>query len=300
MLLEVADSSITYRSRYFTVLQAAPVVDLLMNDEANPRSLAFQLKDLARHCAALSAMPSGADWPVLKQRQMEAAAARLLNADVELLCEARTGSNRTRLDGLLEDLGAALPAFSRSHRQHLFQPRGNGAGDVIYRVRHQTIYDYVQPVSVSHHVVRLTPRDLRGQQTPLSSELSVWPVPPFHATTHTDFFGNTVTSFTLPESHTRMSVEASSELEVQAVALPVFSESPAWETVRDTVSKDQSAGGVGRLPVRLRFASASRPSQSWPTMPAIPFLPGARSSRRSSTSLPASIRISVLTPRRPR
>ena len=87
MLLEVADSSITYRSRYFTVLQAAPVVDLLMNDEANPRSLAFQLKDLARHCASLSGMPSGSGWPVLKQRQMEAAAARLLHADVELLCE---------------------------------------------------------------------------------------------------------------------------------------------------------------------------------------------------------------------
>jgi uncharacterized alpha-E superfamily protein len=90
------------------------VVDLLMNDEANPRSLAFQLNDLSRHCSALSTMPSGTGWPLLKQRQMEAAAARLLNADVELLCEARTGNIRTRLDGLLEELGAALPAFSEA------------------------------------------------------------------------------------------------------------------------------------------------------------------------------------------
>ncbi len=104
---------------------------------------------------------------------------------------------------------------------------------MLYRVRHQTIYDYVEPVSVSHHVVRLTPRDLRGQKR-RSMELSVWPLPPFHATTHIDYFGNTVTSFTLPESHSRMSVEASSELEVQAVSHPVFSESPSWETVRDT------------------------------------------------------------------
>jgi uncharacterized circularly permuted ATP-grasp superfamily protein/uncharacterized alpha-E superfamily protein len=114
MLLEVADSSITYRSRYFTSLQAAPVIDLLMNDEANPRSLAFQLKDLARHSAALFGMPSGTGWPVLKQRQTEAAAARLLNADIELLCEGPTGSNRIRLDSLLEDLGAALPAFAEA------------------------------------------------------------------------------------------------------------------------------------------------------------------------------------------
>jgi transglutaminase-like putative cysteine protease len=115
--------------------------------------------------------------------------------------------------------------------------------EMLYRVRHQTIYDYVEPVSVSHHVVRLTPRDLRGQKR-RSMELSVWPMPPFHAATHVDYFGNTVTSFTLPESHSRMSVEASSELEVQALAYPVFSDSPSWETVRDTVPSDQSQEGL--------------------------------------------------------
>ncbi len=114
MLLEVADSAITYRSRYLTALQPAPVIDLLMNDEANPRSLAFQLKDLSRHSAALAGMPSGSGWPVLKQRQMEAAAAELLMADVELLCECPNGANRTRLDSLLEDLENALPAFSEA------------------------------------------------------------------------------------------------------------------------------------------------------------------------------------------
>ena len=36
----------------------------------------------------------------------------MLDADVELLCEAHTGSTRTSLDGLLEELGAALPAFA--------------------------------------------------------------------------------------------------------------------------------------------------------------------------------------------
>jgi hypothetical protein len=48
----------------------------------------------------------------VKQRQMEAAASRLLHADVELLCEA--GTNRTRLDSLLENLDTALPAFSEA------------------------------------------------------------------------------------------------------------------------------------------------------------------------------------------
>ena len=169
---------------------------------------------------------------------------------------------------------------------------------MLYRVRHQTIYDYVQPVSVSHHVVRLTPRDLRGQRR-RTIELSVWPVPPFHATTHTDYFGNTVTSFTLPESHTRMSVEATSELEVDAPRHPIFSESPAWETVRDTVPADHSQEGLDafqfvfdslRVSAKPELAAYARES----------FPRGVRCWRRSSISPPASIRISALTPRRPR
>jgi transglutaminase-like putative cysteine protease len=114
---------------------------------------------------------------------------------------------------------------------------------LIYRVRHQTIYDYLEPVSVSHHVVRLTPRRLRGQQC-RSSELTVWPAPPFQASSHMDYFGNTVRSFTLPEAHSRMSVEAMSELEVHALPAPVLADSPAWESVRDTVDSDLTPEGL--------------------------------------------------------
>lgn len=46
-LLEVADSSITYRSRYYTTLQPLAVFDVLMSDGTNPRSLAFQMEHLA-------------------------------------------------------------------------------------------------------------------------------------------------------------------------------------------------------------------------------------------------------------
>jgi len=45
-LLEVADSSMTYRSRYYTTLQPLAVLDVLMADWSNPRSLDFQLKHL--------------------------------------------------------------------------------------------------------------------------------------------------------------------------------------------------------------------------------------------------------------
>ena len=112
MLLEVADSSMTYRSRYFTVLQPAPALDLLMNDEANPRSLAFQLQELMQHCRCLSSRPSGAGWPLSKQRRLEETAANLFRADIRLLCQPGEDSIREPLDQLLAGTGAALPALS--------------------------------------------------------------------------------------------------------------------------------------------------------------------------------------------
>jgi uncharacterized circularly permuted ATP-grasp superfamily protein/uncharacterized alpha-E superfamily protein len=45
-LLEVADSSMTYRGRYYTTLQPLAVLDVLMADDSNPRSLDFQLTHL--------------------------------------------------------------------------------------------------------------------------------------------------------------------------------------------------------------------------------------------------------------
>ena len=46
-LLELADSTMTYRARYAVAPEWLPVLDMLVRDEANPRSLAFQLKGLS-------------------------------------------------------------------------------------------------------------------------------------------------------------------------------------------------------------------------------------------------------------
>jgi uncharacterized circularly permuted ATP-grasp superfamily protein/uncharacterized alpha-E superfamily protein len=46
LALEICDSAITYRSRYFTTLQAGPVLDLVIADHSNPRAVAFQLMTL--------------------------------------------------------------------------------------------------------------------------------------------------------------------------------------------------------------------------------------------------------------
>jgi len=48
-VLEIADSTLTYRSRYLNSLQADLVMDLLLLDEGNPRSAAFQISKLRKH-----------------------------------------------------------------------------------------------------------------------------------------------------------------------------------------------------------------------------------------------------------
>ncbi|WP_210200524.1 circularly permuted type 2 ATP-grasp protein [Cohaesibacter celericrescens] len=56
-ILEVADSFITYRSRYRIMPSLPAVIDLLLLDEANPRSIAFQIAALSDHINSLPMEP---------------------------------------------------------------------------------------------------------------------------------------------------------------------------------------------------------------------------------------------------
>jgi transglutaminase-like putative cysteine protease len=113
---------------------------------------------------------------------------------------------------------------------------------MIYRVRHKTTYDYEDPVSVSHHLVRLTPRTFPGQVC-RGTQISILPAPPIRAT-HSDYFGNTQTFFTLQEPHDCLIVEATSELEVHSIERPDFSGSRPWEMVVESLPSDHSEDGL--------------------------------------------------------
>jgi uncharacterized alpha-E superfamily protein len=52
-LLETCDSAMTYRSRYLAALDPTAVLDLLLTDETNPRSVAFQAVAIQDHVANL-------------------------------------------------------------------------------------------------------------------------------------------------------------------------------------------------------------------------------------------------------
>ena len=109
LILELCDSAITYRARYLNVVQAAPVLDLVLVDQGNPRGLAFQLT--AMH-SALDELSSGG-----ATRELLAGAAAGLLAEVEILVESVLSApdQATAAAGLpprLEEVGQGLAALS--------------------------------------------------------------------------------------------------------------------------------------------------------------------------------------------
>ncbi|MEX2112202.1 MAG: circularly permuted type 2 ATP-grasp protein [Pirellulales bacterium] len=116
-LLEIADSSMTYRNRYATNLQAGPVLDLLLIDETNPQSIGFQLAALSHH---VEHMPRQQSDPLLsaEQRLMISLLSSLRLAEGNALAEFDDGGVRSSLDKLLSQLAGQLRELARgiSHK----------------------------------------------------------------------------------------------------------------------------------------------------------------------------------------
>jgi uncharacterized alpha-E superfamily protein len=125
-ILEMADSSITYRSRYLTSVQVDLVLDLLLVDEANPRSIAFQLARLREHIRELPGSKTS-----IRRPAEERMALSLLNTvqliDVRELARSnghRAAEVREALLGkLIADLGLLSETLTRSYFSHAAQSR---------------------------------------------------------------------------------------------------------------------------------------------------------------------------------
>ena len=89
VLLELADSQLTYRQRYVMIAAKAPVIDLVMLDPNNPRSVAFQVDRIETHLAALpkGQRPAGRLTPV--QQIAASIATRFRTADAGNMTDAQ-------------------------------------------------------------------------------------------------------------------------------------------------------------------------------------------------------------------
>ncbi len=109
LLLELGDSFMTYRSRYLMTILLTPVLDLLLVDETNPRSVAYQLSELDLHLAQLE---GEAPRRSAAQRLVLEMLTALRLAELTDLATVDPAGNLPALSALLERLIDGLPRLS--------------------------------------------------------------------------------------------------------------------------------------------------------------------------------------------
>ncbi len=122
-ILEICDSSMTYRYRYRASLQLAPVLDLMLIDDSNPRAVGYQLNALSEHVAVLPVVV-GDPVHTAEQQTMLAAQATVRLTDVEALCEPDQTGVRERLESLLVQLEDQLRGLSDEITHHYLTHTG--------------------------------------------------------------------------------------------------------------------------------------------------------------------------------
>ena len=119
MILDIADSGMTHRQRYFARARWPEVVEMLVRDVSNPRALAFQLFALRTHLDALqSEFRVGVDdrWSAL----IEGIQGRLLSAEFAREVPTREGFDVHTLIALMETCTQGLAGLSDDLTQRYF------------------------------------------------------------------------------------------------------------------------------------------------------------------------------------
>ena len=119
MILDIADSGMTHRQRYFARARWPEVVEMLVRDVSNPRGLAFQLSALRTHLEALqSEFRVGVDdrWSAL----IEGIQGRLQSAEFAREAPKHEGFDVHTLIALMETCTQGLAGLSDDLTQRYF------------------------------------------------------------------------------------------------------------------------------------------------------------------------------------
>jgi transglutaminase-like putative cysteine protease len=127
-----------------------------------------------------------------------------------------------------------------------------------YGIRHRTTYRYSQPVSISHHVLHLSPRQC-PRQIAHGSAIEVSPHPAVR-TDAVDYFGNPVTFLTIQEQHQELVIEARSIVEVTVPPDWPPTRSMPWDQVFGHLEQPATPGNLDTL----QFAFDSPYTQAGP------------------------------------
>jgi len=117
--LEVADSIMTYRSRYFANFQLGGVLDLLVTDETNPRSLVWQMLELDAH---VDKLPDDQQQRGLSQvgRLSSSLLHAVRTSEIQTLAESWLLGNERGFELLLTTVESSLPKLQSAITNRYF------------------------------------------------------------------------------------------------------------------------------------------------------------------------------------
>lgn len=132
-VLEVADSILTFRSRYLFSPMLALALDLLLIDETNPRGVAFQLAAISRH---LEALPQASEGRIQteEQRLILSLLTRVRLARVLPLAGSGGAGERSEFRALFTELNTDLPKLSEAVTRRYFSLTEDGLKRVHTRL----------------------------------------------------------------------------------------------------------------------------------------------------------------------
>jgi uncharacterized alpha-E superfamily protein len=111
-VLEVADSSITFRSRYNLLAHVPPVFDLVLLDDKNPHSVLFQIAQLGQHFEHLPRERETA--PGSGRSILRECLQRLQELDARELAGPRERWPQTKVSRVIKDTLRELPMLSNA------------------------------------------------------------------------------------------------------------------------------------------------------------------------------------------
>ncbi len=117
-ILEICDSAMSYRRRYHARAELAPVLDMLVADETNPRSLTWQLHQLTLHASKLPRTGREGD-PHEEKRQVDGMLSELAGISFEALVSYEN-TNPGSLSELLGRMTTSLTRLSATISAHYF------------------------------------------------------------------------------------------------------------------------------------------------------------------------------------
>ncbi len=258
-LLRLSDSIVTYRARYMTSPEWLPVLDLVVLDASNPRSVLFSARGVLQYLEVLEEqlrplrrrpVPRARELP----RKHGPRRASLARQQGPARCHQRPARRRHGTER------PPHPAFlQRGPRQRL----GHAAARLMseprpirYRVVHETVYQYSSQVNSSRQIAHLTPRD-----TPLAAA----GLAPAHRQARrqraqrqaSTTSATRLVSFFVEEPHTELIVRAESEVVVASQAHQHRRRSPPWEEA--VVERGPGAPALDLEPEQYRVPSPNMP-----------------------------------------